>query len=85
MNELDAIRQIRRLDRLAIEKAFSEEEYPSLPDVLKIELVQRLEELKSDATLQNKQKPAGLHPLVSFMLILAAIPIVIKIIDLLSN
>lgn len=85
MNELDAIRQIRRLDRLAIEKAFSEEEYSSLPDVLKIELVQRLEELKSDATLQNKQKPAGLHPLVSFMLILAAIPIVIKIIDLLSN
>jgi hypothetical protein len=85
MNELDAIRQIRRLDRLAIEKAFSEEEYPSLPDVLKIELVQRLEELKTDATLQNKQKPAGLHPLVSFMLILAAIPIVIKIIDLLSN
>jgi len=85
MNELDAIRQIRRLDRLAIEKAFSEEEYPSLPDVLKIELVQRLEELKSDATLQNKQKPAGLHPLVAFVLILAAIPIVIKIIDRLSN
>lgn len=85
MNELDAIRQIRRLDRLAIEKAFSEEEYSSLPDVLKIELVQRLEELKSEATLQNKQKPAGLHPLVTFLLILVAIPIVIKIIDLLSN
>lgn len=85
MNELDAIRQIRRLDRLAIEKAFSEEEYSSLPDVLKIELVQRLEELKSEATLQNNQKRAGLHPLVTFLLILVAIPIVIKIIDLLSN
>lgn len=85
MNELDAIRQIRRLDRVAIEKAFSEEEYPSLTDVLKIELVQRLEELKSDAALQNKQKPAGLHPLVTFLLILLAIPIVIKILDLLSS
>lgn len=85
MNELDAIRQIRRLDRLAIEKAFSEEEYSSLPDVLKIELVQRLEELKSDASLQNKQKPEGLHPLVTFALMLVAIPIAIKIVDLLSN
>lgn len=85
MNELDAIRQIRRLDRLAIEKAFSEEEYSTLPDVLKIELVQRLEELKSDASLQNKQKPAGLHPLVTFLLILVAIPIVIKILEYLSS
>ena len=85
MNELDAIRQIRRLDRVAIEKAFSEEEYPSLTDVLKIELVQRLEELKSDAALQNKQKPAGLHPLVTFLLILVAIPIVIKILEYLSS
>ncbi len=85
MNELDAIRQIRRLDRVAIEKAFSEEEYSSLPDVLMIELVQRLEELKSDATLQNMQKPAGVHPLVKILLIFVMIPIVIKIIGLLSN
>jgi hypothetical protein len=85
MNELDAIRQIRRLDRVAVEKAFSEEEYSSLPDVLMIELLQRLEELKNDATLQNKQKPAGLHPLVTSLLIIVAVPIAIKIIDLLSN
>ena len=85
MNELGAIRQIRRLDRVAIEKAFSEEEYPSLTDVLKIELVQRLEDLKTDAALQNKQKPAGLHHLVTFLLILVAIPIVIKILEYLSS
>lgn len=85
MNELDAIRQIRRLDRVAIEKAFSEEEYSSLADVLKIELVQRLEELKNDAALQNKLKPAGLQPLVTFLLILVAIPIVIKILEYPSN
>jgi hypothetical protein len=85
MNELGAIRQIRRLDRVAIEKDFSEEEYPSLTDMLKIELVQRLEELKSDAELQNKLKPAGLHPLAMFALILVAIPIVIKILDLLFD
>ena len=85
MNELGAIRQIRRLDRVAIEKAFSEEEYPSLTDMLKIELVQRLEELKSDAALQNKLKPAGLQHLVTFLLILVAIPIVIKILEYLSN
>lgn len=85
MNELDAIRQIRRLDRVAIEKAFSEEEYPSLTDVLKIELAQRLEEIKSDAALQNRQKPAGLHPLAIFALILVSIPIVIKIFNHLSK
>jgi hypothetical protein len=85
MNELDAIRQIRRLDRLAIEKAFSEEEYPSLPDVLKIELVQRLEELKSEAELRSKQNHSGLHALVTFILILVSVPIVIKILDYLSS
>lgn len=85
MNELDAIRQIRRLDRVAIEKAFSEEEYPSLTDVLKIELAQRLEEIKSDAALQNRQKPAGLLPLAIFALILVSIPIVIKIFNHLSK
>lgn len=42
LNELSAILQIRRLDLLAVEKAFSEDEYPDLPDALKMELARRL-------------------------------------------
>jgi hypothetical protein len=85
MGQLEAIRQIRRLDRLAIEKAFSEEEYLSIPDVLKIELVQRLEQLKSEAVGESKRPGASHHPLVTLALIAAAIPIVIKLLDLLSK
>jgi len=36
ISEIEAIRQIRRLDTLAIDKAFSEEEYVILPEVLQI-------------------------------------------------
>jgi len=85
MGQLEAIRQIRRLDRIAIEKAFSEEEYSSLPDVLKIELVQRLEQLKSDAAVASRRGTPSLHPLVTFALIVAAIPVLIKLMALLSK
>jgi len=78
MNELEAIRQIRRLDMVAIEKAFSEEEYSSLPDVLKIELVQRLEQLKNEA-LAGSRGSAPLHPLVGFGLLVVGVAILTRL------
>ena len=84
MNELEAIRQIRRLDMVAIEKAFSEEEYSSLPDVLKIELVQRLEQLKNEA-LAGSRGSAPLNPLVGFGLLVVGVAILVKLIDFLSK
>jgi hypothetical protein len=84
MNELEAIRQIRRLDQVAIEKAFSEEEYSGLPDVLKIELVQRLEQLKKDA-MQGRKSSASFHPLLSFGLLAAGMVLLVKLLALLSK
>jgi hypothetical protein len=84
MNELEAIRQIRRLDQVAIEKAFSEEEYSGLPDVLKIELVQRLEQLKNDA-MQGWKGSASFHPLLSFGLLAAGMVLLVKLLALLSK
>ena len=84
MDELDAIRQIRRLDKLAIEKAFSEEEYSGLPDVFKIELVQRLEELKNEV-IPSQQSSTSLHPLLSFGLLAVGIVILVKLLALLSK
>jgi hypothetical protein len=84
MDELEAIRQIRRLDKLAIEKAFSEEEYSGLPDVLKIELVQRLEELKNEV-IPSQQSSTSLHPLLSIGLLAVGIAILVKLLALLSK
>jgi hypothetical protein len=84
MDELEAIRQIRRLDKVAIEKAFSEEEYSGLPDVLKIELVQRLEQLTNEA-LQGQRSSTSLHPLLTFSLVAVGITILVKVLTLLSR
>ena len=84
MDELEAIRQIRRLDQLAIEKAFSEEEYSGLPDVLKVELVQRLEQLKNEV-IPVQRSSTSLHPLLSFGLLAVGIAILVKLLALLSK
>jgi hypothetical protein len=81
MNELSAIRQIRRLDRVAIEKSFSEDEYSSLTDVLKIELIQRLEELKHESSGGERIKIASGKFLAVGALILVVIVALIVILD----
>lgn len=81
MNELSAIRQIRRLDRVAIEKAFSEDEYSSLVDVLKIELIQRLEELKHEPSRGEGIEIASGRILAVGVLILVVIVALIVILD----
>ena len=84
MDELEAIRQIRRLDKLAVEKAFSEEEYSGLPDALKIELVQRLEQLKNEV-IPVQRSSTSLHPLLSLVLLAVGIAILVKLFALLSK
>lgn len=84
MAEIEAIRQIRRLDKLAIEKAFSEEEYPALPDVLKIELVQRLEQLRSEEA-SRQRKSASLHPLLSFSIVVIGLAVLVKVMTYLAK
>ena len=84
MDELEAIRQIRRLDKLAVEKAFSEEEYSGLPDALKIELVQRLEQLKNEV-IPVQRSSTSLHPLLSLGLLAVGIAILVKLFALLSK
>jgi hypothetical protein len=81
MNELDAIRQIRRLDQLAIEKAFSEDEYTSLADLLKIELIQRLEELRKSPTYESTSQVSPAKGLIFFVLIVLAIAVLVAILD----
>jgi len=86
ISEIEAIRQIRRLDTLAIDKAFSEEEYAILPEILQIELVRRLEELKTDSTSpQDHGKSGGLRLSASIPLAIAAIAIAIKLINTLAK
>lgn len=84
MDELEAIRQIRRMDKLAVEKAFNEEEYPELPDILKIELVQRLEEFKNDA-MSSQRSSTTLNPFLGFGLLVVGTAILIKVLPLLSK
>jgi hypothetical protein len=84
MDELTAIRQIRRMDLLAVEKAHSEDDYSGLPDVLKIELVQRLEQLKAEAPLDQRSS-ASFHPLLSFGLMVVGIAILVKVLEMLSK
>lgn len=84
LDELEAIRQIRTLDKLAVEKAFSEDEYSELPEVLKVELAKRLERLKDEDPL-GQQNSASVHPLLSFSLLAAGIAILVKVLALLSK
>ena len=86
ISEIEAIRQIRRLDTLAVDKAFSEEEYAMLPEALQIELVRRLEELKANsASPQERSKSGGLPLSVSIPLAITAIAIAIKLISTLAK
>jgi len=86
ISEIEAIRQIRRLDMLAIEKALSEEEYAILPEVLQIELIRRLEEQKTaSVSPQSKGRPGGLPLFASIPLAIAAIAIAIKLISTLAK
>lgn len=78
MPELEAIRQIRRLDRVGVEKAFSEAEYSSLQDALKIELVQRLEQLKREAVTSQPAR-AALHPFVSLALLVVGVAMLVRL------
>ena len=83
ISEVEVIRQIRRMDRLAVEKAFSEEHYPVLPDVLQIELVQRLHELnKTQRVIQTTQKPSPILLALAIIAIIASIPVLIKVLSL---
>jgi hypothetical protein len=83
ITEINAIREIKRMDRLAVEKAFSEEHYPSLPDVLQIELIQRLHELNKN--LQTPQNPKTQSPILIPLIIVGSIAILIKIISTFSK
>ena len=88
LNELSAILQIRRLDLLAVEKAFSEDEYTDLPDALKIELGRRLAELNEQPSSRPlpRQHPNGvLHFLAYGLSALALVTLGAKIVELLSR
>jgi hypothetical protein len=82
ISEIEAIRQIRRLDSLAVDKAFSEEDYAVLPEVLQIELIRRHEELKTYSPLPQSYGTSRSLPLAaSIPLAIAAIAIAIKLIN----
>lgn len=88
MDELAAIREIRRLDLLAVEKAFSETEYAELSEALQIELVRRLEELKQSEARKQPQRSTG-NLLMRWMVIGVAlyggITLILKILYVLSK
>jgi len=87
-NELSAILQIRRLDLLAVEKAFSEDEYPDLPDALKMELARRLAEL-NDQTFSRIRTGHYSNVILRFLAYgfssLALVTLGAKIVEILSR
>lgn len=88
MDELGAIREIRRLDLLAIEKAFSEAEYAELSEALQIELVQRLEEIKQLEARKPPQRSGGnrlIRWLVIGVALYGGVILVLKILHVLSR
>lgn len=88
MAELAAIREIRRLDLLAIEKAFSETEYAELSDALQIELVRRLEELKQSEARKQPQRSTGnllMRCMVIGVALYGGMTLILKILHVLSK
>lgn len=88
MAELAAIREIRRLDLLAIEKAFSETEYAELSEALQIELVRRLEELKQSEARRQPQRSTGnflMRCMVIGVALYGGMTLILKILHVLSK
>jgi hypothetical protein len=88
MDELGAIREIRRLDLLSIEKAFSEVEYADLSEALQIELVRCLEEIKQLEAGRKAPRSTGnllLRWMVIGVALYGGIILVSKILHVLSK